>query len=807
MLNIDQELLTNLNVKNVNVLNSDIFEVKNIIDKYEIKNSSKSPIHTVEIDNEVLVEYIIELYVNNKNIPHDISFLIQNNVGFRLFLLTFIKQRMRSVINDDSIIVYKEIFIIINLLSMGRKYEIFTHYNFYSTENITKLFKYYEKTLSVSHQQKDLDEFELVFQGYLTLFEVFNELCIINSLDVQRRKSVSEIVDCMIESISSLKSKIKLDSDNLNKLNNILGKFLLYFSYIPYMNVENKNVNYIIQEYSFMLKKLIDGYKLLRFHKNDMGLENGYYITFLDRSTTLILTLMLKLQNKMHTIDLDKNAFLLNLIVSYNSCSSHKYDIENISYVKFKMHLLNNYLYIYNNSTNKIIDGSYEKIIDEFIKDNIFCSSTMMIIHNIVLFDNSLTKDKLEGILKALVSMPQLNNDYHEFYKLKIIDRIIHLYVELDISISNNIYIKEIVNYVEENKSASHLIGMYSKIYLSLALYYSKSEEKKYNLLSQEYYSLFTSIDDYTLLNSEYKNIDNRILKNYASYFLQNIKNKDLMNNDDLILIGRKNVTHFLNNREFGIKSEINQKITLLINQILNNEVADYQQINELLDDIFTKNLFYGLVIVNIEKENHVAYEVDDIGYEHLFIKLNDEYKLTFYYSKAYENIFNILYSNNKEYIENNMNNILNSYIKSIPTYTDETTKLPNLSKLQNDLKTRQNDIVFIELYIDSLINISNTYPYKISNQYFNLIVDQLKSINKLYKLTGPRLGIIVGENDEYKELVNKIKDIEVYFEDERHIVSFTIAVSFGKSGIILDKSHYCLSAAKLNRDSYHEFK
>jgi len=807
MLNIDQELLSNLSIKKVEVLNSDIFEIKNIIDKYQMKNVSDLPVHTAEIDNEILTEYIIELYVKNEDIPADLSYLIQNNIEYRLFLLTFIKKSMRSIVDDEATIVYKEIFKIINLLSMGENHEIFSHYNYYSTSNITKLFRTYENRLRASHQENDSDEFEITFQSYITLLEVFNELCIINSLDVQRRKTVPVITECMVETISNTKLKIIVPKDKIKILNTILGKLLLYFSFVPYVNVENKGVTYIIEEYIFMLKKITDGYTLLSSNKSDFDQDDQYYVTFLDKITTLILTLMLKLKSKTMSDDLDNNESLINLIHLYNKYSLNKYNVENLSYNEFKIHLLDNYLYIYNNSGTKTIEGSYKKIIDEFVHHNILSSSTLMLIHNIVLFDDTLTQNEFEYLLKTLLSMPQLHNDYYEFFKLKIIDRIIHLYKDLGFGVDGNVYIKEIVKYIEQNKVASHLIGMYSKIYLSLALYYSSSVEIKYLKLSKEYYSLFLSIDNYTLLNSEYKNIDNEILKNYGEYLFRDIKNISVSDNKDLVLMGKRDVGSFLINREFEIKTEINQKITTLIIKILNNKVNDYKQINILLDDIFSKKLFYGLVIVNIEKKGHIAYELDDMGYDHLFIKLNDEYKLSFYYSKAYAKIFNLLYISNSEYIKNNMSNIIDTYIQSIPTYTDETTKLPNLNKLKSDLKAHEGEITFIELYLDSLVTISMTYPYKTSNYYFYLVTQELNKIKNVYKLTGPRLGIIVNNDENYKDIVKSLKDMEVLFEEEKHIVSMTVAVSFGEANSIMDKSHYCLSAAKLKMDNYHEFR
>lgn len=810
MLDIDSELLSNLDFGHIEILDTDIVEIKNILDKYNIKVESTLPIVTSELTNEALINFIIELYVNNKDIPGDISYLIKYNISFRLFLNKFVKNSMKNIINDKSTIVYKEIFIIINLLSFGNDYKIFKHYNFYSIGNIKKLFSYYEEKLYESFKDKDHKEFDLVFQSYIILIEIFIELCIINSLDVQRKKTISQVVDCLLGTISNIQSTIKLVDIKVYKLNNVLGKLLLYFSYVSYMNIDKRNLNYIVQRYIFILKKMLDGYKLLRTNKEEVEFSDNYYLTFLDKITTLLLTFIFKVESQDFEGKelLFQNDFFIELIKIYNIYSYHKFENKDDSLENLKIHLLNNYAFIYNSTAEKDITGGYIEIVNLFIKSKNFSRFNMSILHNIILFDNKISKEKIDLVLETLLSSKKIMNDYYEFFKLKIIDSIIQIFINDTIEIKENKYIKQIILYIENNKSNSHLLSMYSKIYLSLSHYYSIFDKKIYIDLSKEYYSLYTSIDNYVLLNSEYNSINYKILENYGKYFLKSLgEDGKKLTLENFILIGRKNINDYLENRNSNIKQYINKNFTKLTSSILKNDIKKVSQINEVLNTDISKKLFYGLVVMNIEKDSTCSLTINDLGFDCLTIKLDEKYKISFYYSKTYTNVFNSLYENNVEYIKDNLFNIITCYEKSIPSYIDTITLLPNLNQLKIDLNTIESEIIFIELYVNTLVEINKNNTYKKSNDFFCLLCKDISEITKAYRLTGPRLGIIIQDEKEYKEIINKINNIKTIFDNKEYSPKFTIAVSFGTTESILDKSYYCLSAATLKEEKYHEFR
>ena len=126
MLNIDNELLENINSDNLLPIDNDSFEVTNLIKVYELKIDS-SIINTIESQYITITEFIIGLYLENQALPSDLKEFVKDSYNYKIFLLENIKDRMKNIINESSVHLFKEIFIILNLLSNGSKYNLLTN--------------------------------------------------------------------------------------------------------------------------------------------------------------------------------------------------------------------------------------------------------------------------------------------------------------------------------------------------------------------------------------------------------------------------------------------------------------------------------------------------------------------------------------------------------------------------------------------------------------------------------------------------------------------------------------------------------
>ncbi len=56
-------------------------------------------------------------------------------------------KKMNNILSDSTTIIFKEIVTIVNLLSFGKRYDIFESYDYYNLEQLGNLFREYEKNL------------------------------------------------------------------------------------------------------------------------------------------------------------------------------------------------------------------------------------------------------------------------------------------------------------------------------------------------------------------------------------------------------------------------------------------------------------------------------------------------------------------------------------------------------------------------------------------------------------------------------------------------------------------------------------
>ena len=120
-------------------------------------------------------------------------------------------------------------------------------------------------------------------------------------------------------------------------------------------------------------------------------------------------------------------------------------------------------------------------------------------------------------------------------------------------------FIKNICFYIEKNKIASQLISSFSKLYLSLAHYYSNKMTQEDNKKAKDFYTIFLNINGYELLQKEYKRINALILENLGKWHLKqlHIENNDLTK-DNFIVMGRDIAKNYLKHNELEIKYKIN---------------------------------------------------------------------------------------------------------------------------------------------------------------------------------------------------------------------------------------------------------
>ena len=779
--------------------------ITNLLSKYNIKTEN-SFLYNLNDDYTALVDFIATLYIEKKQIPEDIKKELTSNIKFKSFLLFNIKERMKNILSDNTTVVYKEIITIVNLLSFGKKFEIFENYNFYNIKELGLLFRDFEENLKTI---KDIDEkdFDITFEQYSLLIEVINELCTINSTDVSRKKTIAPLMETISETINIIKFSVQLNENQLNTLNNILGKLLFYYSHVPFINTSNKDAQYLIDEFKFNFEKICDGYHLSKNagFGNDQK-DEEYYKVFLNSSTTLLSTLIFKLEMTYNFNEYNEINKFKDIISLYNEELIHNKLPTLNSVDELKTEILKNYNFIYGKNINS---DNYLFVIDDFLENPDFNSSNMHILHSLVLFSSYIEDKKLLKILKTLIAMDKFKNDYHEFYKLNVCDVIINRFTYDQNQLLNNDLINEIISYIEKNKIASHLMSIYSKIYLSLSLYYSFYDDYKSIEKSKLFYFNYVSINGVELLENEFQNLNRDILLNHGKKYIQDLELDNVsLSNGKAIQIGAKTLEKYFKKQELNLKYDINQKLSNIITEIFTDEGLNDKLLNGHIENFISRDIFHGLTYVWIEGLSEDEIKLDDLGYESIQIDLIDKYKLNLAYSTIYKHIFKNIYEKNKEYIKQNIINLIISYIKSIPIYHDPITKLFNIDKLRNELiKKDNNELILVEIYIEDLMSLNRKYSYQRVNEMFKNYTSRINSFVDIYRFNGPKFGFLLEKYEDYKSIIEDIKEVEIGYEKDKIIPNLTIAVSWGNKENIIEKSAHCVSIAHTKKEKYYEFK
>jgi len=801
-------LYTNEDMKNDQYID----EIDDLITKYDITANSNNLTSSNDNKYVALINYSINLYYQNKVLPSDISKVFIDNYPFKNSLNNLLEKKLDSLIQNDSAIFFKDITAMVHLLCLGENYEVFKTYNSYDYDAISNLFRFYEDLLR-QQNETDQDLYDTTFDSYILLMKTYTQLCVINATDIFRKKTINTIIDLMTETINMLKFSLPLNERMMNKINNILGEHLYYFAHVSYIKVNKDNIDYTLKEYYMYLERQIDGYTLSKntnFGDELDKLKNTEFITFKNNTSYLLLTLLQKLNGTFKNENYFENKnFQKILNLYYDNFALKTVDFalpENEE--EFKTKLVDSLLHNYQINLQKSKNINHNTIIDDFIfSGHNFDNRNLESVHNILLFANDIEAYKYIHIGELLVATSSIQNDYYEFFKLKTLDIIINYFVEKTHTPEIEELFIKIHTYVKENKTASHLLSMYSKIYLSLALYSSYNyKDRELMRKARTLYAIFIQTNGIKILKNEYKFINNKILLNFGLYYKEVLKLSNMeLDNNKLISISKTMTKEYLLNRELELKYEISKGISELTNKIHRNKNIGYAEVNKVLVYLVTKKIFHGICDVYILGLSNNDNRKFDAGYKQYVIEMNDKYSLQFVFPTVYEDNFKFILNYNKTFIENNIENILQAYSQNTVSYIDNTTGLYNLIKLEKQLskKDPNENITLVEIYIQSLFTINTRYGYEKGNEAFRSIAEKIESLcsiqDSIHKLNGARIAILVNSGN-YETLLEELKDINIKIDNTIVDINLYLSVTIDKCRDVLNKSSKNMDNAIINK-------
>lgn len=701
------------------------------------------------------------------SLPDDILEVSYESLKFMKKLSPEVNKKVININSAEVSQVFNEFSVLFDTLSLWKNYNILDNYNSYSIENISSLLDEYNSKLLIFSNEWKTEMFNIYFDFYSHLIDLLNRLCILNSNDIVRKKTIQSILEVIQFKTNEAKFNIEFNSKQLNVLNNFLWKFLINFTHINYNDSQWKDLDSVIKQFWRDFERQITWYELCESNDfwNKPENKNLVFYTFVWNASYLLLNFLRKVEINFKWVDLFNNKLFHDLIYSkFTLIKAYRTDINNLD--DFKSDLIVNFSMLYhmiNNDrwfTNFLWDFASRwdswNVINHFILDKKDISADdMEIIHHLILFDDkSIQLDKQLDLLDKLLSLWSFASDNLEFFKLKTIDLILNKINRLnDKHLYENDFISRVINYIETHKEASNLLSMYSKLYLSLALYYS--DYKDYSKIddSKNFYSKFISINWYNLLDNEYSNYHDRLLINYWKYESLMQWQKNISDNNVLLSIWKRTTDLYDKYNEFKVKTEINSEITQLVNHILEKDWIDDLKIVNTIQQVISSKIFLWISKVYLTGINTKSIPRLNKWYAVQSYKVIDNVNISFVFPKFYHDTFNFLLKRNWSFISTNIRNIISWYYWKRKMYIDELTWLPNSSKLLNDLSKdyKEDTNTFYEVDLSFINDINKQYWHKIWDNVLKLISELFdKNIwyCTTYRLNGLRLWLLEYRSD-----------------------------------------------------------
>jgi hypothetical protein len=615
-----------------------IKQIDLILEKYNILENDNQLISSFEKNVLYIINYIEVLFIKRVPIPEDIEDLFLNNPSLKENINLFIEKKLLNLTKKDSLYFFKDINIMLHILSIGTNEKIIESYNNYNFDSTSNLFRFYENRLKeLFLTNKEL--FCLSFDSYIILLRTITQLCNFNSIDEIAKKSIKFFIELMTESINILKFNILLDKNQLNKLNNIQGKYLYYFSYIENIPFDTNDLKTTFENYFLTLERHEAGYVISsesNFGDETQNLDSQEFLIYKKNSSVLILKLIKDLKaninEELYFKEEDFQRILRFYYKKFSLYHSNDDIAENLDI--FQKDLLNTLLLNYhiNQDFKKQLD--YHFIIDDFIfSQEILTNTNIEIIFQLLYFTDDIALYKYHLISQILVQHNPIKNDYHEYFKLAIFDLCVNKSIHIKYNTDLENVLKKISTYVDNYKIASHLLSVYSKIYLSLSLFYS---ENQINIdKAKKLYASFIQINGLEILENEYNEINLRILSN-------------IQHSKDFIL------NEFFENKNRELKNELESIKNRIDKNISSNEMKT------LLSIFISNDIFHGVcetVIVEYEEKLTTL----DAGFEEYQIIL-PKYIIRLIFTSVYKNNFLSIFDNYKSFLENDLCSILNDF-------------------------------------------------------------------------------------------------------------------------------------------------
>lgn len=421
----------------------------------------------------------------------------------------YIFQRFWKIAEHNSLDSYNEIYFFLYLFSLRVGENLFDNGDIYNEKNFTGLFEKYLLKIK-SFEDLNTPQATVEIQSFARLCGVLNLICILSQNNNLKREFIFSLVEFVWERIQELltylESKWYADKKVKNSLEYILWLFPLNFSYIKYVQFDKEKTTWLddfLKECKEMFDFTLAWYEKCREAEfsNDPKRWPIIKKVLLTNLTYIVSLIILKLDNKVNQQDCFQHPIFIEIKAKFWEYIFEIYQSDTFKYKTFDdIRNICNFIFIKNYKNHHTVKFAQKRqwLMDLFkeIPDNtpITQVEDLEPIHHLILFNTSIPRDILFQLLEVFCRQPNASNINFEVIRLKILN-ILLTRLALANQEKLKVFLEDLLSYVDKHKISSHLLYVYSLMYVTIGYCYSFFSDEESQDQAFENYAKFTQIN------------------------------------------------------------------------------------------------------------------------------------------------------------------------------------------------------------------------------------------------------------------------------------------------------------------------
>lgn len=421
----------------------------------------------------------------------------------------YIFQRFGKIVENNSLNSYNEIYFFLYLFSLKVGENLFDNWDIYNEKNFTGLFEQYILRIEAL-EDLNTPQAYVEIQSFARLCGVLNIICVLSQNNNLKREFIFSVVEFVSEKIQEVLSYLEkkwYDNQKVkNSLEYILWLFPLNYSYIRYLQLEEKKpqgLDNFLEECKDMFDSTIEWYQRCRDTDfwNDHKREPIIGKVLLTNLTYVVSLIILKLDGKVNEKECFEHPMFIEMIEKFKQYTFDMLQSDSFKYRTFEdVRNICNMIFIKNYKNNHTVRFIHKRqwFID-FLKQissnqSLTQVDDLELIHHLILLNPSIPIDILFQLLEMFCNQPNASNINFEVIRLKILNIILtRLAVENQEKLK--IFLAQLLLYVDKHKISSHLLYVYSLMYVTIGYCYSFFDDEESQLQAKENYAKFTQIN------------------------------------------------------------------------------------------------------------------------------------------------------------------------------------------------------------------------------------------------------------------------------------------------------------------------